>query len=436
MREWSDSFGDLPILDEIARELFAPATAAARPAGRRRRRLTGRVLVIAVLSLLALAAAAWAAATLLGRGDPVQYGRGGPPLPTVRYGVPSPDAAQAPLLTAPDPRGGLPWGLRVYTTSRGYACAQLGRVYQGRLGLLGIDGAFGGDGLFHELRPGVVSLGASCGLVDGAGHGFFALHVPALPASGDALGCNIWAPAGRRPPCPVDDVREVDYGLAGPRATSLRWRAGTASGTVRTHGAHGAYLIVLHAHRDPHPDPRMGGLVYDPTLGVSRTPAAPRITRITYRDGTSCRPKMTRDRRGSCPSIGEVPVADAAVTQASARTRVTVSTDPWKKGGVLFEARFRARVPVTSARNGYNMMVRAPRSARPPCSSAMSKELDRNVTAGEDIDLHIAWGGRVCPGRYRVTIAYRSASPHASPIGAMNLRYPGVLVGEGSVLVR
>src|SRR5439155_1637813 len=65
---------------------------------------------------------------------------------------------------AADPDGGPPWGLRVFRAKSGAFCVQTGRVVNGKLGVLGQEGAFHNDGRFHELpvvaegcggRPGV-----------------------------------------------------------------------------------------------------------------------------------------------------------------------------------------------------------------------------------------------------------------------------------------
>lgn len=48
---------------------------------------------------------------------------------------------------AADPDGGPPWGVRTFRTTEGYLCAQVGRVVDRKVGLIGFDGAF------HELPP-------------------------------------------------------------------------------------------------------------------------------------------------------------------------------------------------------------------------------------------------------------------------------------------
>ena len=64
----------------------------------------------------------------------------------------SPEPGQVLSLRAPDPGGGLPWGLRLVRTQDGLLCAQVGRVSDGVLGQVGVDGAFEDDRTFHALE--------------------------------------------------------------------------------------------------------------------------------------------------------------------------------------------------------------------------------------------------------------------------------------------
>src|ERR1700685_4173288 len=114
---------------------------------------------IAVVALL-LAAAALGATQIIGFGAPVRPGpvpgREQPSRSTgvglpVASGEGSPTSAQPLAISVPDPGGGLPWGMRIVRTTRGLLCPQVGRLLDGRLGVLGQDGEFKDDGLFHEL---------------------------------------------------------------------------------------------------------------------------------------------------------------------------------------------------------------------------------------------------------------------------------------------
>jgi hypothetical protein len=148
-------FDELPILGELRTWLNnryateAQQHARARPMRWRR----WRALALAGVLVLAGAAAALAASGLL-TGSPVRPG--GPLSPTVGDGIPAPGGSQLLGFRVADPAGGLPWGLRIVHTTRGYVCLQVGRVQGGELGELGIDGAFNDDGRFHPLPADVL----------------------------------------------------------------------------------------------------------------------------------------------------------------------------------------------------------------------------------------------------------------------------------------
>jgi hypothetical protein len=67
--------------------------------------------------------------------------------PIDRIGAPVPSSTRLEPITAPDPDGGPPWGVRTYSTTERWTCVQIGRVVDGRLGIVGDDGAF------HEAPP-------------------------------------------------------------------------------------------------------------------------------------------------------------------------------------------------------------------------------------------------------------------------------------------
>ncbi len=77
--------------------------------------------------------------------------------PAQRTSLPSmaPGSVQLMSLRAPDPEGGLPWGIAIARSKDGNLfCSQVGRVQGGRLGVIGRDGTFNDDGRFHPLSPG------------------------------------------------------------------------------------------------------------------------------------------------------------------------------------------------------------------------------------------------------------------------------------------
>jgi hypothetical protein len=156
----------------------------------------------------------------------------GSPDPPVRHspdaagrgiGVPQPGSSRLLGVRTADPRGGPPWGIRVFTSSRRYPCAQYGRVVGGRLVRIGRDGKA------HEL----------------------------------ALHCR-----GNSSPGDFGNTGRLVYGFVGPRA-----REAIVGGTklpVRD----GAYLAVL---RRPPRIPPSVTIVLDGGRRVSQSPSAPPI---------------------------------------------------------------------------------------------------------------------------------------------------------------
>jgi hypothetical protein len=182
--------------------------------------------------------------------------------PVLGAGMPLPGQSRLLPLRVPDPDGGLPWGLRVVRTTRGLVCVQIGRVQNGQLGELGIDGAYHDDGRFHPVGPGVLPTYAggaseggllsergSCVLADGdvTGNG---------EAWGSAVAGEFWdvsenaAFALERPHGPLQTRRDITYGILGPHAVSVTYRSGGALRTERVVPDVGAYLIVQPAAPD------------------------------------------------------------------------------------------------------------------------------------------------------------------------------------------
>jgi hypothetical protein len=182
----SDSGARLPILDEVEAELHRLFVAEEQHPQRRGRsrsiasarpglRLAGVAAVVLVLS----AAVAVAASGVLS-GSPVKgfvWPR------NVGQGAAITSSAELLPLSARDPAGGLPWGLREVKTTRGDACLQFGRLDQGKLGVLGQDGAFNDDHEFHELPANIVLFGEWCAPPDAHGNLFTANAIEGVPAS-------------------------------------------------------------------------------------------------------------------------------------------------------------------------------------------------------------------------------------------------------------
>ncbi len=418
--------------DRLERQLDLAAhrqIAALAPAPRHRRRVSGMVAVLIATPLVA--ATAWAASTLIPSGPAVVY-KTGVPVSGKGVGAAVPKSVTVLTTSVPDPDGGLPWGLRSFRTTRGLVCLQVGRVQEGKLGILGRDGSFDDDGRFHELRPGTVSDENQCFPPDGAGQAFLTFHRNSLPASGDGTGCLPSADG-----CKPSALRAVAYGLLGPRATAVRVRSDRGVEIRATLGALGGYLVVRRPLM-PAPFPKRfrrfampGASFFQDDYGATLTPASRIVERVEYGSDGACTVKAytivtQRKSRGGCPDPpGFVPIPQTAPRDVRARVTATAGA------GKAIRVRFTARVAVHDRLSAYNVMVFPPaaatrcptrradgsplpaamRNPRARCGGASGDETDRNILAGSTVVKDMSLYRRP-PGRYRVMVSYRTQSPH------------------------
>jgi len=399
----------------------------------RRRRRTFTPLVVAA-ALLTLSGAAYAATKLLDTGDAVAYRFGHAPTPHVGLGTPIAATVQLHPMRMKDPGGGPDWALRTWHTTRGYGCLQIGRFYEGKLGVIGSDGAFSDDGLFHELRPGVILLKTDCIALDGAGHPRLTIHEGAFPASGTQM-CG-------KTGCHATHVRSVDYGFAGPDATSLTYRAGGATRTAQTSGPDGAYLIVGPGRR---PETRTVGrlrMTVD-TYRIGATPNSPAIATVAYADGSTCTVRPTNAFLGGCPDHGPVPTTAKLPPTAEVRTPVRATVTGPRDHRKLVVT-YRARKAVDGQASGYYLFVESPDfrrrftpgTGRQRCHTATGTELGRDVHAGALVHQVLELGiAGTCTGTFRVRIQYRVQPPHPRFTGSLD-GAPGRDVGSAEVRVR
>ena len=193
LRTLGDRLGD-------AAEHEIAAEHAAGP--RRRRRAFRPLIVVAVVATLAGAGAVTATDIFTGTGDPIQDEPGS----TAQPGVLT-DSSSA------DPGGGLPWALRVFVDDRGRECLQLGRLRDGKLGIV----------LNGQFRPFAGRPQGSCG---------------------DLAVDKLISIVETRP----HPARTTVYGITQSRSP-LRISLGGSVRTVRP-GALGAYVTVYAGMRD------------------------------------------------------------------------------------------------------------------------------------------------------------------------------------------
>jgi hypothetical protein len=306
--------------------------------------------------------------------------------------------------------------MRVFSTTRGDGCVQVGRVVDGKLGALGRDGAFKNDGEFHALSVGNPRLLPSCVSLDANKRSFLNVSLGGIPASG-VESCaspefTSGAPAGDL--CRPGDERALYFGLLGPEATGIAYTVAGSRHTVSTVGPEGAYLIV--SPKVSHFGDGVGTTAFVPFEGP--------ITRIDYRDGTSCAPKA-RGPYGHhvpCPLKGHAPLPVSVPTHAEVSSPVHA-----RVVGRQLRVTFTARVPVTSNQRAYALFVRRPRG------TMVGQSTQRDIAAGETVVLTTL---AKRPGVYRGSVELDTAQG-PGPGGPFLLVPPGkgVLVGRFAVRV-
>jgi hypothetical protein len=412
------------VLDELEREIERVA-AEAGEIRRRRRWWRSGVLVVALP--LGLAAAAVAATSAILVGEPVENPPGLQLNPKRGLGVIVGSGKLLGVRTS-DPDGGPQWGLRLVKTSRGLGCVQLGRVVDGKLGVLGRDGAFADDGKFHERGAEIIQQ-TDCQQTDGAGRVFIAMTFVGLPASGAATGCAARSSSRNPlPVCPEGSLRTIYYGLLGPQATALTYLG--ANGAVirrRVSGPDGAYLVV----RATEPELRNVGY-FSPAV----TPGTG-LRSVEYRDGSVCRiisPVRLGGAR-NCPLKGFVAPTLPVVTRAQLATTIHVQVGKRReypgprvkpRNGappIVAQRRititFRARV-AANARSFYTINTRIEGASR-GCSYGTFGPIAKDVTAGSIISESLYVGYR-CRGTLRINVGYtqqRRPGPMPFDVGGL-----------------
>jgi hypothetical protein len=409
---------ELPILDEVGSELrrLFRQEELAHGSGRSRRRSSRRRSGLRVATAIAIAvlitAAVAAAAGGLLFGSPVAPEER--LTPTVGWGVPIRSSVRLIGLSAADPLGGLPWGIRIIQTTRGLGCIQFGRLSAGRLWVIGQDGAFHDDGRLHEL-PTDIFEPESCTSLDALGHTFVAVGRVAVPASAYDLGCRGPEGAGtpaRHDACPANDERALFYGALGPRARSIVYTLDGRTVRTPTVSPDGAYLIVTRA--DPRADPNVGGP--DSPNGSSILPQGglqQPIRSIEYRGGYVCNIGASgdRDERGQpCSEPGYLPApigATASEVRAPIRARLFLDREG-RRGApeVAVQISFTARVAIRRSGQYYDADLVN------PCTGASSDaEPPNDIAAGQRVTIRLQLSSsgdaaKPCPRIYRGSVRF------------------------------
>lgn len=376
---------------------------------------------------------------------------------------------------AADPRGGLPWGLSTFQTTRGQTCLQVGRVQDGTIGVLGQDNAWGNDHRFHPIAPNAYTAD-SCSQTDRDGNVFNNLSIQGAIASADVpFGtgrqggeCRIGEAPSQYPACPSADLRDVDYGLLGPAAVSITYLDGRGHQiTEPTSGRNGAYLLV----RLPAPRPchllSAGGRSCVSGGGRTSSPELQSgvITSVTYSDGHTCHlpaPTPAGVQQASCPPVGYAAPRVQHVTAAQTAAPITVRKLPaehyctsgplrlapceehqtplqGERGRLLVEISFTAHVAVTNGNSYYEYSLTYPSRSRRGCpGSGSSATTLANLRGGTRVVFQDQIPYR-CAGVAHGTVAYVPATGAAGfgagpslasghdgsvPVGLFSFRMP------------
>jgi RNA polymerase sigma factor (sigma-70 family) len=312
--------------------------------------------------------------------------------PSAGEGLPTPGSALLLSLRVPDPEGGLPWGMRIVHTTRGELCLQIGRVQHGQLGELGIDGVFHDDGRFHPLPTDVLPetsrIGESVKNEDATETVSCALAGQAVDGEHIGIDRSGGAANGRPAAKPRSELRDIYYGILGPHAVSVSYRAGRRDATTAVLAPIGAYLIV------PRTGAREQAGYGDEGLGSADDLApSPPLTAITYRlDGKLCQrgPSLPPGAIQRLPHPCPQPhwphgrYSPPHNLHRPLHTRLVVRHDLVKAVTLSFTAPF----AVTSARDDYRVLILS-RCTATTGTGGVVQSLGRNVARGETVTQYI-----------------------------------------------
>ncbi len=395
-----------------------PALFDARFARRSPRRASVhvRVALVALALVLATAAITLAATGVILTGSPVGTARA--PIATAGEGIPVAGGVRLLPLRAPDPAGGLPWGMRIVHTTRGLICVQIGRVYDGRLGQLGVDGAFHDDGRFHPLPtdalPGDIanvagSMAGNC-------------SSPGAIYAGDSVGLELSAATSPRPGAGVlADRREISFGLLGVHAVSITYREGSQTHTQPVLPGLGAYLIVQR-YRSGRPLGSFSESDGRDEPGNYSSPTDPNgaLTAIAY--SYAGRPCVDRGnlRPASC-GLSEVPPPPPAklpIVREPLRTHLQIHNHVITSAQISFHAPY----PVTNADESYSVSA-------PVCYSGLAGESSRiDLTRGALVTIPV--GGVLSDACSRAVtfsveyVSFAGGLPRPTPLGSITIHEP------------
>jgi hypothetical protein len=390
----------------------------ARSSPRRRASAHLRVALLVFALVLATAAITLAATGVILTGSPV--GTAQAPIATAGEGIPARGGARLLPLRAPDPAGGLPWGMRIVHTTRGLICVQLGRVYDNQLGQLGVDGAFHDDGRFHPLPADALpdTLANMTGWMTGN------CSSPGDIYAGDSVGLELNAATSPRPGAGVPaDRREISFGLLGVHAVSITYREGSQTRTQRVLPGLGAYLIVQR-YSSGRPLGSVSETDGRDEPGNYSGPASPNgaLTAITYDyAGRKCVDRGNL-RMASC-GLSEVPPPRPAalpIVHTPLRAHLRIHNHVITSAQISFHAPY----PVTNAGESYSVTAPVFCPRRGLAGSGSQADIARGalVTIPVGRVLSEACGRAVT---FKVEyVSFAGGLPQPTPLGSITIHEP------------
>jgi hypothetical protein len=375
-----------------------------------------RVVLVVLVLMLATTAITLAATGVILTGSPVGTVRA--PIATAGEGIPVAGGVRLLPLRAPDPAGGLPWGMRIIHTTRGLVCVQIGRVYDGQLGQLGVDGAFHDDGRFHPLPTDA----PPDDLANGAGWMAGNCSSPGDIYAGDSVGLELSAATSPRPGAGVPaDRREISFGLLGVHAVSVTYREGSQTFTKPVLPGLGAYLIVQR-YSSGRPLGSFSESDGRDEPGNYSSPAGPNgaLTAITY--SYAGRPCVDRGnlRLASC-GLSEVPPPRPAalpVVHEPLHAHLQIHNHVITSAQISF----RAPYPVTDADESYSV------SATVCHRGFAGNSSQADVARGALVTIPVGRAlSDACARAVKFTVEYVSFAgglPQPTPLGSVTIHEP------------
>jgi hypothetical protein len=375
-----------------------------------------RIALLVLALVLATAAITLAATGVILTGSPVGTVRA--PIATAGEGIPVAGGARVLPLRAADPAGGLPWGMRIIHTTRGLICVQIGRIHDGQLGQLGVDGAFHNDGRFHPLPADALPdvLANAVGWMAGN------CASPRDIYAGDSVGLQLSAAASPRQGAGMPaDRREISFGLLGVHSVSVTYRDGSRTRTQPVLPGLGAYLIVQR-YRSARPLGSASETDGRDEPGNYSSPAGPNgaLTAITY----SYAGKTCVDRGhlhlASC-GLSEVPPPRPTalpIVHEPLHAHLQIHKHVITSAQISFHAPY----PVENAEDNYSVTA-------PVCRHGLAGEGSRaDIMRGAVVTIPV---GRVLSEACGPTVTFKveyvrfaGGLPHPTPLGSITIHEP------------